>query len=367
MKSKGKKTFKPNSKSKPARKKKQTKSQWLQTRALSLERMHRVNKIRDEIIDYKYPNKPGLAKKHGVSEKAIERDINFIKRDLEIDFNYKKNGYCPLKPVAKTKFGAVNITELTATLFIAQDADYFIGTCWGEAIQSLCKKAGESFPDYVNFRPEDWVSIVSVRKRGATKVEPKNLELLVKAIAENEILHVTYTNGEEEVSERDIEPLLIDRFKDNLYLIAFDHKRKKTLPFAAWRVKPIQRTGRHFERPPGFSRESYFKNSLGIHGAEGDKIHHVIIRFRKKVALKIWERDWPGLEKKVRLPDGSVELHFRLHGLVEVSRLILEWMPDVIAISPPELLALHAFNMKEGNEHLAKMMQEAGNGVGGTQ
>ncbi|MDB6024885.1 MAG: helix-turn-helix, type 11 domain protein [Verrucomicrobiales bacterium] len=350
MNKKGKKNGKPKQRSK---KDSTTKAKIV--RGLTHVRLRRIAKIREEIAANRFPNKQSLAKLLEVSPEVLDRDIAAMKMDLPIAFDFKENGYCFTEPVSNEKGMRVTRTELIATLFLSELGKELKGTCWEKAIESICEKVAAGFPEDMSFRPSDWSRIMSVRKKGATTVEPENLELLVNAIADKETLHVTYMNGDEKVSDRDINPLHLERFEDNLYLVAYDHNRQKELVLAAWRVKPITRTGRTFAHPPGFTAAGFFKHSLGIHGPEGDKLHVVVIRFRQKVALKIKERVWNALQKMEILPDGSVELHFKLNGLTEVSRLLLTWMPEIISISPPELLAMHAANMKQGNENLAKM------------
>ena len=231
MKNNGKKNGKPKQSSK-----KLSAKQAKIVRGLTHVRLRRIGRIREEIAANRYPNKPSLAKLLEVSIKVLDKDIEALKMDLPFAFDFEKNGYYLTEPVSNAKGLLVTRTELIATLFLSELGKELKGTCWEKAIEDICEKVAAGFPDYVTFRPSDWSKIMSVRKKGATTVEPENLELLVNSIADHETLHVTYMNGDEKVSDRDINALHLERFEDNLYLVAFDHKRQKELVLAAWRV-----------------------------------------------------------------------------------------------------------------------------------
>ena len=330
----------------------------LQQRIPNRAQIRYIGVIHDEIAAGKYPNAISLGKKLRVHPDIIRRCKRIMEIDLEIDYDPQKKGWYFKEPVANSRGLKVTRTELIAALFLLQDTEHLQGTCWEAAIESLCEKISEGFPDLVTFHPSDWSKIMSTRSNGKTIVTPENLELLVNAINDRETLHVRNYNQEGKVSHRDVDAYHLQRFEDNLYLVAYDHKNRKELTFGAWRLDQITRTGQTFEKNPNFDPNTFFSGSLGIYADKDAKLRDIILGFSKRVAVMICERHWNGKTKVETLPDGTVNLHLSLRGLLEVSRLILRWGPDVVDIVEDELLEMHGRNLQQMNENYALMLQK---------
>lgn len=314
--------------------------------------------IHDEIAAGKFPNAVSLGKLLNVHPDIIRRCKRIMEIDLEIGYNKEKKGWFFLEPVANSKGLQVTRTELISALFLLQDTQHLQGTCWETAIGSLCEKISEGFPDVVTFRPSDWSKIMSARSNGKTVVTPENLELLINAIMDRETLHVRNYNQKGEVSERDLNPYQLHSFEDNLYLIAFDHKNKKELTFGAWRLDLITRLGKNFEKPINFNVDEFFNGSLGIYSDKDATLRDIRITFSKRVAVMIRERRWNGQEKVETNADGTSTLHLKLKGMLEVSRLILRWGPDVVDIDPDDLLDMYGDYLNQMNANYAVMRQK---------
>ncbi|MDB6024091.1 MAG: hypothetical protein JWM68_314 [Verrucomicrobiales bacterium] len=357
MKSKAKQNTKqPSRTTKATKKKAPTIPVQHQHRPPGRAQMRRMGIIYSEIASGKFPNRRTLSELIRASESTIKRDMQIMEMDYHIKYDKKKHGYHFDGPVSDAKGLPVTRREMIAALFLMQGMEQFQGTCWEAAIESICEKIAGDFPDMVTFQPSDWSKIMSARSNGKTVVTPENLEKIVSGIQDRETLHVTNYNQKGEVSERDLDPLHIQVFEDNLYLIAHDHKNNKVLTFGAWRIDPIARTGRKFVIPAGFNSDSHFEGSLGIYSEKDAIPRDIVIGFSKKVAVMIQERRWNGQQKIEKMPDGTVNLHLRLKGLLEVSRLILRWGPDVVDIQPDELLEMYGCYLQQMNANYTAIL-----------
>lgn len=109
----------------------------------------------------------------------------------------------------------------------------------------------------------------------------------------------------------------------NFCLIAYCHRRRGVLMFAAQRVRSARPTGRHRERPADFSVAAYLGQSF--RAFRGKREYRVELRFAPAAAGRAAEKAWHPSQTSEARPDGGVTLRFQVSDLREVKRWVLSW------------------------------------------
>jgi proteasome accessory factor C len=145
-------------------------------------------------------------------------------------------------------------------------------------------------------------------------------------------LHVTYySQGRAELTERDLDPLLLFAAQGNWYLAAFDHASGEERNFRVDRLQRWRRTGETFERPEGFDAARYGERALFTPSAR-DVEAAVDVS-----AAAGWVREFVPHDREESLADGWTRVYLRTPHLQWLVRLLLSAGSSARAAAPPEL------------------------------
>jgi predicted DNA-binding transcriptional regulator YafY len=306
---------------------------------LSRPPLERMLRIHQAIQTGTRPNATALAVELEVSTKSIYRDIEFM-RDrlgLPVEFDTKRNGYFYTEEVGG--FPTLQITEgeLFALLVAEKALQQYRGTHFEKPLVSAFRKMAASLPDTVSLNLADWEQTISFR----TSAEPiLNLEIfdrLAKATARHRQLLLNYRKpGKKDTEPRVVDPYHLANINGEWFLFAHCHLRNDIRTFVPARILEATETGKTFHRPRKFSLEKRLRDSFGVMSGQGE--FEVVVRFSEWVADYIREKRWHPSQQAVELPDGVVEVRFRLSSLAEVQRWILSWGGHAIVCGPPQLV-----------------------------
>ena len=120
------------------------------------------------------------------------------------------------------------------------------------------------------------------------------------------------------------------------YRFGHCHTRGEVRQFAIARVGQAELTDATF-RVPGAFRAADRLSSAFARYAAAERPTRVRLRFVP--AAEKWVADclWHPSQKLTRRRDGSIDLTFKVTGLLEVKRWILSWGPDVRVLAPAGL------------------------------
>lgn len=90
------------------------------------------------------------------------------------------------------------------------------------------------------------------------------IKVIQAAIERRKILQILYHPLNKEPSQRRINPYAVHLHNGTLYLIGYCHMRKDIRFFVVDRMQKIKLTDDSFTMPPGFSLESYLRQSFGM-------------------------------------------------------------------------------------------------------
>ncbi len=303
---------------------------------LSRPPLARMTHIHGRIKRGRYPNCSQLAQDLEVVPKTIQRDIDFMRYQLNlpIEFDFRNNGFYYTEPVEN--FPSVQVTEQELiALYVAQKAlTLYKGTPFEKPLHAAFEKLTEGLTDTVSFRWMDLDSAISFRAIGSTAADLELFEAVSRAALNSQELEFQYHKLTGRGHEpRHVQPYHVGCIENQWYLFAFDLDRQQMRTFALSRMKDARATGKKFTRPADFSVAKHLGDSFGVFHDEG-RPREVRIRFDSFAARLVRERQWHASQKIKDLPDGGVEMTLKLGNLPEILRWVLSWGEHARVISP---------------------------------
>jgi predicted DNA-binding transcriptional regulator YafY len=216
----------------------------------------------------------------------------------------------------------------------------------GEALAfALAKKLTEGFgPDFrerldtigkkMAWRPPADSPKIFVPETGSPKGSPY-LEILNRAALRFQRVDLTYralSSGKK--TRRLAEPDYLFYQEGLWYLRAYCCLREEFRTFALDRITSLQPLAEYFV-PRKHSGEEELAVSFGSF-LDGGPVE-VVLRFDPEIGDYIQRRKWHSSQEEENLPDGRLEVRFRVNGLEGIRRWIYRWLPRVEVIAPPEL------------------------------
>ncbi len=278
-----------------------------------------------EINTGRFPNCGNLAEEYEVSRKTIQRDLDYMRYQLDapLEYSAKHRGYYYTEK--NYKLPAIDIKE--SDLFAVYLADKLLIQYEGTAIyNSLCsvfKKIEDSLPNKIAFDPGNEPSRFTVFPPSNTIIKPGIWETVTSAIRLSRKFEVHYQTPGSEPSKRTLDPYHGVRFEGDWYVVAFCHLRQEIRTFSFARMLSAKLLPDTFEIPASFDFHKLSGSHFGIHWGK-DEVD-VKIHFNKAVAGFLKERKWHPTQRIEENPDGSAVLSLRVNHLLELKRWVLSW------------------------------------------
>jgi len=302
--------------------------------------MERMLRIHQAIQAGDYPNASTLARRLEVSDKSIQRDLEFMRDRLELPLEYDaiRHGYHYTEAVSS--FPTLQITEgeLFALLVAERALAQYRGTRFERRLRSAFQKISEGLPDSVSFNFSEVDQAISFRTTAEPILDLDTFDTLAQAVSRHQQLRLAYRKpGSTRAETRLVDPCHLANINGEWFLFAYCHLRRDIRTFAPGRMEAIELTGETFTPPRGFSLAAHLQDSFGVHAGQG--IREVVIRFDALAADYIREKKWHASQQLTELADGGVVLRLRLSSLVEVQRWVLGWGGHAVALEPPAFAA----------------------------
>ncbi len=300
----------------------------------------RMLRLHEELSARRYPNCRKLAEALEVADKTIQRDLDFMRDqlDLPVAYDAQRFGFYYTSPVHSFPTVQVSEGELLA-LFVAQKAlGPYRGTPFEKPLQAAFRKLTDGLNQEVSFSPGDWEAYYSFRSTGAPVADLERFELLSTAVRESHRVRFLYRKLKSTtMEERTVEPYHLACVDNQWYLFGRDLARDSMRTFVLTRMSGVQDTGESFQRPADFSPERMLDGSFGVFSGSG-KTSHVRLAFDAFASQLVRERVWHSSQKIRENPDGTLELELKLKSLPEIERWVLSWGAHVRVKAPAELV-----------------------------
>ena len=303
-----------------------------------LARMLRIHEI---LHDGRDTNCTRLAELMEVSAKTINRDLAFMRDQLDLPAEYEPRTHTwrYTYPVRNFPTVQINEGELLALLVARKALEQYQGTPYHAQLAHAFDKLAAGLNDEISFSPGGTLGNVSFHQAGLGRSDLKLFEKIARAVNQSLEVAFEYRKPASPSGEtRRVQPYHLANRENAWYLVGFDLERKALRNFALARMKGLALSERRFTRPADFSPERHFGKAFGAFVGTGD--YRVVIRFSATAAGQVRERFWHESQETTDLPDGSLEFTVQLGGLDEILRWILGWGEHAEVLAPAELRQL---------------------------
>ncbi|MDO8956095.1 MAG: WYL domain-containing protein [Deltaproteobacteria bacterium] len=104
--------------------------------------------------------------------------------------------------------------------------------------------------------------------------------------------------------------------------------------FVLDRIKMLNLTDERFTLRKNFHLDDFMRHSFKV---MHDELYTAKVRISPGWARRVGEKIWRESQKITKLPDGSLEITFRVAGLDEIKRWILSFGPETLVLEPEKL------------------------------
>ena len=140
-----------------------------------------------------------------------------------------------------------------------------------------------------------------------------------------------YSSGRDEMTTRDVDPLLLCASLGYWYLIALDHRTGEERTFRVDRIRGASPTGVSFDPPAGFDPSRYIEGPFFTPSP-----HDLPVTLELDPAAA-WIREVVPFENEKELPGGRYRIELRTPHFAWLVRLLLSAGEAASVVEPPEL------------------------------
>jgi len=231
-------------------------------------------------------------------------------------------------------------TELMS-LHLSRDLfKVFAGTAFFESMQSLFEKVRVALP------PQTLNYLDKVQSAFHMGIRPYKdyarfrgiIDQINQAVVEGRRVEMAYRalNTRSETLRR-LDPYKVWFFDGTIYIIGKCHLRKEVRTFVLDRIRMLRLTDETFKVPESFDLNHYLRNSFKV---MQDELYAVKIRISPAWSRYVGEKIWHESQQTRKLPDGALEMTFRVAGLEEIKQWVLGMGAAARVLEPKSLQEL---------------------------
>lgn len=282
-----------------------------------------------------YPNCRGLAGEWEVSAKTIQRDIDYLRDELDapIEYDAERHGYRYTEENYRLPAISISESDLFAVCIAEKALVQFEQTPLYGRLRSVFDKIEQALPGRVTVHP-GWIDgRISFRPGASTHIRPEVWDIMAAALRTNRRVRLEHRSpGRSRATGHEVDPYHLVNYRGEWYLIAYSHTRSEIRTFALSRIGQAGLLDVQFEIPESWERERWLGDDFGI--IRGDETHKVRIRFDARRAPYIRERQWHATQAIKELRNDALELSFRTSYLAEVKDWVLSWGRGARVLGP---------------------------------
>ncbi|MEN8258489.1 MAG: WYL domain-containing protein [Thermodesulfobacteriota bacterium] len=286
-----------------------------------------------------FPNCSSLAEEWEVSGKTIQRDLDYMRYQLDapLEYSAKDRGYYYTE--ARFQLPAMDVKE--SDLFAIYLAEKLLSQYEGTPVyHNLCQvfqKIEDSLPSKTSLGPGSDFSRFSFFSAAQTMIQPGIWQAVFEGLRTLHSIDITYQlpTSQEAPQRRRIDPYHGVRFEGDWYVIAYCHLRKDIRTFSLARIIEAESSKESFSIPEDFDFQAISASHFGVHWSDEETL--VRIRFSSKVAPYIKERTWHQSQEISDNSDGSLDLELTVSHLFELKKWLLSWGSQAQVLEPVAL------------------------------
>ena len=300
----------------------------------------RLQTIHHEIKERRFPNASSLAETLGVSSKTVQRDLDYLRDELEapIEFDRGENGYFYSRADYVLPFLPVDGKDLFSIGVAAQVLSLFGGTPLARDLKSCYERLAELMPPAVRLRPEMVMEKLALRAAAFRPVREEIWQAVAEALQRGVAVSIRYHRpGASAEEPRTVHPYALVLSGRDWMMLAQDRAADQVKMFYLARIESATLTAERYAIPRGFDTGEFFRNTFGIF-VGGGKPFRMRVRFSREISDEIRELQWHPEQKIATSPQGEAILELPAQSIKEARRFVLAYGKDAVALDPPELV-----------------------------
>ena len=299
-------------------------------RLLELDRLIRAGK---------YPNCLTFAEQWEVSQKTVQRDIDFLRDQLgaPIEYDRRRKGFYYADSSWFLPALSLSEGDLFDLLVASRALEQYRGTPVARELERIFRKIAELMPEKISIRPELVFSRFSFTSPPSKPVNEKIWVTIVRGLQTQRMVKMKYGSFESgEAKIRILSPYHIANLQGEWYVFGPTVDTGEIRQFSLARIKSASLTNKPFDIPATFDSDKMLQNTFGRF-ALGNNVQTITLLFDKEIAPWVLERQWHPKQKIKKHKNGDIELTFKAAGLFEVFRWVMAWGHYVHVKEPDEL------------------------------
>jgi predicted DNA-binding transcriptional regulator YafY len=286
-----------------------------------------------------FPNCSTLAREWEVSAKTIQRDLEYMREQLDAPLAYstRKKGYYYQEEQYQLPALAIRQSDLFALYLAEKLLDQYEGTPIHPQLVTVFRKIEAALPDKINLDSNAEQSRFTIFPPVSTTIHGDIWETVIQGLRNGQRLDIQYRRPGGTPERRSIDPYHAVRFEGDWYVVAHCHLRGAIRTFSLARIQRARLRAQRFTIPSDFNFQRLTHSHFGVHWGEGRTT--VRIRFTAAVADLVRERAWHPSQELRALPDGGLEMRLAVSHLLELKRWILSWGDQATVLAPDTFVA----------------------------
>ncbi|HFC97393.1 MAG TPA: WYL domain-containing protein [Thermosulfurimonas dismutans] len=275
---------------------------------------------------------PEVAQELEVSERTVYRYLNsLMEAGFPIYYDKERGTYAFTSNFSLRR--ALLETEEALVLALARKfLEPLLGKAAVRTLDQIEKKIAAS--PYISF--SHFAEVFGVQGL----CDPPHLLDLLKnlssAIREHRVVKIEYEREPGETpEEREIEPYFVFFTGEFWYVHAWCRTKEGQRTFALDKIRTWQLTDRYFVPRKEVPSVEEIQEAFGPYVDETPR--EVIVHFAPEVKQYFLRRKWVRNQECRELPDGSLEVRFRVRGLTGFKHWLYRWLPWFRILSPESL------------------------------
>ena len=312
----------------------------------------RLQTIHHEIKDGRHPNASTLAAKLDVSTKTVQRDLDYLRDELEapIEFDRVENGYFYSRSDYVLPFLPVDGNDLFSIGVAAQVLSLFGGTPLARDLKACYQRLAELMPPTVRLRPDIVMEKLALRAAAFRPVREEIWQAVSESLQKGIALSIRYRSAGAAAGEaRTVLPYAFVLSGRDWMMLAQDRAVDQVKNFYLARIEDAKLSGERFAIPKDFDADTFFRNTFGLF-VGGAKPFRFRVRFSPEVSDEVRELQWHPKQKIESAPDGSAILELPAQSVREARRFVLAYGKDALVLEPGELVE----DLREETSRLAR-------------
>ncbi|MBI2441170.1 MAG: WYL domain-containing protein [Lentisphaerae bacterium] len=309
----------------------------------------RLQQLVAAIRSGKHPNCLSFAMEYEVSQKTVQRDIDYLRDawDAPIAYDRLKNGFYFTEPNWFLPAVMMSEGDFLALLLAARVLEQYHGTPVAAELNKIIGKLTDMLPDKISLRPEWMFTRFSFTAPPSKPVNEAVWSGVVRATIQQKWLNIKYRSfNDKQAKSRVIAPYHVANLQGEWYVFGPEAESTLVRQWSMARIGKAELTDNTFSVQSDFDARQFLASTFGRYAGAGKKPYHVRLRFKKEVADWITEREWHPGQKVSWTASGDLELNFTAAGLLELRRWVLAWGGNVKVLAPPELRQLVSDEIK---------------------